>query len=121
MSSTVQQLVAAAIPLAYVRTKDVYASFGQKVTQRAVHAGWITPRQRRKGFTIFAVEDVQQVQRRLLAGEFPPLLPCEERARQEAKLPESQRRALVEARRKERLAARAAAKAARKEETRHAA
>jgi hypothetical protein len=65
-------------------TRDVIASIrSQKLLKRSLRAKWIVPViQGGRGKTsIFDAADVKKLWRRFKAKKFPPLLPCELRAR----------------------------------------
>lgn len=63
-----------------LRSKDLKKLLPEKLILRAWKAGWITPAQARPGFTLWPDSTVEVLKNRLLAGEYPPPLPCELRA-----------------------------------------
>lgn len=64
-----------------LRSKDLKKLFPEKIILRARAAGWIIPAQTRHGFTLWPDDTVAALKARLLAGEYPPPLPCELRSR----------------------------------------
>lgn len=60
-----------------LRSKDLKKLLPEKIFLRAWKAGWITPALQRPAFTLWPDDSAQVVKRRLMAGEYPPPLPCE--------------------------------------------
>ncbi len=62
--------------------KEVRRALGSpRIFQRALHAGWLKPLCVSRD-NLFPISRVLELQRRLEAGEFPPLLPSEVRQRE---------------------------------------
>lgn len=64
-----------------LRSKDLKKLVPEKLILRAWRAGWIAPALQKKGFTLWPDNTVAVIKQRLLAGEYPPPLPCEVRKR----------------------------------------
>lgn len=65
-----------------VRSKDLKKQIPEKLMLRAWKAGWIKPALQKPAFTLWPDDSAQVVKRRLMAGEYPPPLPCELRKKE---------------------------------------
>lgn len=66
---------------ALLRSKDLKLLFSHKLILRARAAGWIAPALVRPAFTLWPDSTIKTLKARLLAGEYPPPLPCELKAK----------------------------------------
>ena len=46
--------------------------YGESLLERILAARWLVPRVKQHRFSLYATQDVQRVDQRILAGEVPP-------------------------------------------------